>query len=72
MLQLIVTATNYKKFAQMKGLLHETVNERQKRRVKIAHPYKNSVARMVMVKGFTVDMSRNKLLSINEILKNDL
>ncbi|CAI8824999.1 hypothetical protein EMIT079MI2_230004 [Bacillus sp. IT-79MI2] len=24
------TATNYKKFAKLKGLLHETVNERQK------------------------------------------
>ena len=28
------TATNYKKFAKIKGLLHETVNERQKQRVK--------------------------------------
>lgn len=28
------TATNYKKFAKLKGLLHETVNERQKQRVK--------------------------------------
>ncbi|MBA9024728.1 hypothetical protein HNP81_000010 [Peribacillus huizhouensis] len=28
------TATNYKKFAKMKGLQHETVNERQKQRVK--------------------------------------
>lgn len=29
-----VTATNYKKFAKLKGLLYETVNERQKLRVK--------------------------------------
>lgn len=28
------TATNYKKFATLKGLKHETVNERQKQRVK--------------------------------------
>lgn len=28
------TATNYKKFAKIKGLKHETVNERQKQRVK--------------------------------------
>jgi transposase-like protein len=28
------TATNYKKFAKMKGLQHESVNERQKQRVK--------------------------------------
>ena len=28
------TATNYKKFAKIKGLQHETVNERQKKRVK--------------------------------------
>ncbi|WP_130609101.1 IS1595 family transposase [Cohnella abietis] len=28
------TATNYKKFAKIKGLQHETVNERQKQRVK--------------------------------------
>ena len=28
------TATNYKKFAKIKGLHHETVNERQKQRVK--------------------------------------
>ena len=28
------TATNYKKFAKLKGLQHETVNERQKQRVK--------------------------------------
>jgi hypothetical protein len=28
------TATNYKKFANLKGLLHETVNERLKQRVK--------------------------------------
>ena len=28
------TATNYKKFAKMKGLQHEAVNERQKQRVK--------------------------------------
>lgn len=28
------TATNYKKFAKIKGLLHETINERQKQRVK--------------------------------------
>ncbi len=28
------TATNYKKFAKLKGLLHETVNERQKQSVK--------------------------------------
>ncbi len=28
------TATNYKKFAKLKGLVHETVNERQKQRVK--------------------------------------
>lgn len=28
------TATNYKKFAKIKGLLHETVNEHQKQRVK--------------------------------------
>lgn len=28
------TATNYKKFARIKGLQHETVNERQKQRVK--------------------------------------
>ena len=28
------TATNYKKFAKLKGLLHETVNERQKQRIK--------------------------------------
>ena len=28
------TATNYKRFAKLKGLLHETVNERQKQRVK--------------------------------------
>ena len=28
------TATNYKKFAKLKGLLHETVNERQKQHVK--------------------------------------
>ena len=27
-------ATNYKKFAKIKGLQHETVNERQKQRVK--------------------------------------
>lgn len=27
------TATNYKKFAKLKGLLHETVNVRQKQRV---------------------------------------
>lgn len=29
------TATNYKKFAKIKGLQHETVNERQKQLVKI-------------------------------------
>lgn len=28
------TATNYKKFAKLKGLQHETINERQKQRVK--------------------------------------
>jgi len=28
------TATNYKKFARIKGLQHETINERQKQRVK--------------------------------------
>ncbi|QNO13519.1 IS1595 family transposase [Alkalicella caledoniensis] len=28
------TATNYKKFAKLKGLIHETVNENQKERVK--------------------------------------
>jgi ISXO2-like transposase domain len=28
------TATNYKKFAKIKGLLHEAINERQKQRVK--------------------------------------
>lgn len=28
------TATNYKKFAKIKGLQHETINERQKQRVK--------------------------------------
>lgn len=28
------TATNYKKFAKIKGFQHETVNERQKQRVK--------------------------------------
>ncbi|MRX72205.1 IS1595 family transposase [Bacillus lacus] len=28
------TATNYKKFAKLKGLQHETINERQKERVK--------------------------------------
>lgn len=28
------TATNYKKFAKIKGLQHETVNERQKQRIK--------------------------------------
>lgn len=28
------TATNYKKFAKLKGLLHETVNERLKQRIK--------------------------------------
>ncbi|MDR7078427.1 hypothetical protein J2Y03_003479 [Neobacillus niacini] len=28
------TATNYKKFAKLKGLQHETVNERQKQRMK--------------------------------------
>ena len=28
------TATNYKKFAKIKGLQHEIVNERQKQRVK--------------------------------------
>lgn len=28
------TATNYKKFARIKGLHHETINERQKQRVK--------------------------------------
>ena len=28
------TATNYKKFAKLKGLLHETVNECKKQRVK--------------------------------------
>ena len=28
------TATNYKMFAKIKGLQHETVNERQKQRVK--------------------------------------
>ena len=31
------TATNYKKFAKIKGLQHETVNERQKQRVKKEH-----------------------------------
>lgn len=29
------TATNYKKFAKLKGLQHETINERQKERVKM-------------------------------------
>ena len=29
------TATNYKKFSKIKGLQHETVNERQKQRVKL-------------------------------------
>lgn len=28
------TATNYKKFAKLKGLQHETINDRQKQRVK--------------------------------------
>lgn len=35
------TATNYKKFAKLKGLQHETINERQKQRGKkgdIQHP----------------------------------
>lgn len=35
------TATNYKKFAKLKGLPYETINERQKQRVKkgIYHIY---------------------------------
>lgn len=32
------TATNYKKFARIKGLQHETINERQKQRVKVLQP----------------------------------
>lgn len=48
-LQCLDTATNQKKFAKLKGVQNETVNERQKQRVKKAYAISNMLITLIIV-----------------------